>query len=443
VTSSESPVEPDVEKGEETLEPGTPFEFGLQHLTGDRQGHEEHFSVERISIGRGKNNHCSFDSEKERSVSHRHSEIRIEDSVAIIYDIGSLNGTYVNGRRVRRSPLVHGDEIGLGREGPRMRFLIGPGSSQGAATGGLPGKLAATAQEPQPLDLASMSGSRSLLDRKVVLTLAATVLALLLSGGFLFVDGLLGRIKNLEKEDPVTGNAGIGTKSGSGSPSPVTSMAPAVAAAGQRGAVIRLYGAILDESQRLVDHQVVGWGGVVTPSGVVTTHDVLSRMRRWFAREPLDPRYEKRLLAAPGGVFEFAVPIESVVRHPRATESEDANVVLLLLEEGRRLPRATTAPPSANDLRFFPPHESAQSLVARQLTDALKETAPANRARLIRFDAPAGFVPPPAGMPIFSGSDIVGLSLGRDVSGWAISSLPISELLRHAESATPELITSE
>ena len=48
--------------------------IALRHLTGHRKGMEERFTGTRISIGRGKNNHCSFDAERERSVSHRHCE---------------------------------------------------------------------------------------------------------------------------------------------------------------------------------------------------------------------------------------------------------------------------------------------------------------------------------------------------------------------------------
>ena len=32
-----------------------------------------------------------------------------------VVDLGSTNGTFVNGRRVRRSPLVHGDRLKVGR----------------------------------------------------------------------------------------------------------------------------------------------------------------------------------------------------------------------------------------------------------------------------------------------------------------------------------------
>jgi pSer/pThr/pTyr-binding forkhead associated (FHA) protein len=32
-----------------------------------------------------------------------------------VLDLRSTNGTFVNGRRVHRSPLAHGDRLGVGR----------------------------------------------------------------------------------------------------------------------------------------------------------------------------------------------------------------------------------------------------------------------------------------------------------------------------------------
>ncbi len=94
--------------------------FIVRHLTGSRRGSEERFAGGHVGIGRGRTNRIALDAELDRTVSARHAEIRAEGSALVLYDLGSLNGTYVNGRRVRRSELADGDEIGLGREGPRL-----------------------------------------------------------------------------------------------------------------------------------------------------------------------------------------------------------------------------------------------------------------------------------------------------------------------------------
>jgi hypothetical protein len=47
-------------------------------------------------------------------VSRRHAEVRLGADGASVVDLGSTNGTRVNGRRVASSPLRDGDHIGLG-----------------------------------------------------------------------------------------------------------------------------------------------------------------------------------------------------------------------------------------------------------------------------------------------------------------------------------------
>jgi hypothetical protein len=49
------------------------------------------------------------------TVSRRHAEIRRKDSGFHLEDVGSLNGTFVNRRRVESSPLSSGDEIQIGK----------------------------------------------------------------------------------------------------------------------------------------------------------------------------------------------------------------------------------------------------------------------------------------------------------------------------------------
>ena len=48
------------------------------------------------------------------SVSRRHAEIALRGGVCVVRDLGSCNGTWVNGRAVRRTRLRRGDELQLG-----------------------------------------------------------------------------------------------------------------------------------------------------------------------------------------------------------------------------------------------------------------------------------------------------------------------------------------
>ena len=61
----------------------------------------------------------------ERQVSRHHARIRQESGRLVLEDLGSKNGTFVNGHQVAGpTPLINGDEIWIGRSVARMRFLI-------------------------------------------------------------------------------------------------------------------------------------------------------------------------------------------------------------------------------------------------------------------------------------------------------------------------------
>jgi pSer/pThr/pTyr-binding forkhead associated (FHA) protein len=48
-------------------------------------------------------------------VSRHHAEIRVEDGEVVLVDLGSTNGTFVNGQPVRRIALTDGTRVTLGR----------------------------------------------------------------------------------------------------------------------------------------------------------------------------------------------------------------------------------------------------------------------------------------------------------------------------------------
>lgn len=54
------------------------------------------------------------------TVSRRHAELRFEDGRWLLRDLGSSNGTYVNGRWVAEAEVRPGDVIHLG--GCRLRW---------------------------------------------------------------------------------------------------------------------------------------------------------------------------------------------------------------------------------------------------------------------------------------------------------------------------------
>lgn len=73
------------------------------------------------SVGRHPEADIFFD---DVTVSRRHAEITRSGKAFEIVDQRSLNGTYVNGDRVDRSPLVNGAEVRIGKF--RLTFFVSP-----------------------------------------------------------------------------------------------------------------------------------------------------------------------------------------------------------------------------------------------------------------------------------------------------------------------------
>ncbi len=55
------------------------------------------------------------------AVSRRHAEIALRGGVCVVRDLGSCNGTWVNGRSVQRARLRRGDKLQLGETVIRVR----------------------------------------------------------------------------------------------------------------------------------------------------------------------------------------------------------------------------------------------------------------------------------------------------------------------------------
>ena len=48
------------------------------------------------------------------NISRRHAQVALDDGAVVVTDLGSTNGTFVNGRRVTRATVRPGDEITVG-----------------------------------------------------------------------------------------------------------------------------------------------------------------------------------------------------------------------------------------------------------------------------------------------------------------------------------------
>ncbi len=98
-------------------------EFRITH--GARAGASERFEKSVVSIGRHPMNDLRFDTNKDIDVSGRHAELRSVSGRHVLHDIGSTNGTFVNGVRVVAEQEVRdGDLLMFGANGPQATFHV-------------------------------------------------------------------------------------------------------------------------------------------------------------------------------------------------------------------------------------------------------------------------------------------------------------------------------
>lgn len=94
----------------------------LRQIKGADSGREFEFNQDLIRIGRMPDSDVNFDPEVDLDASGRHAEIRNEDGRYLLIDTGSRNGTWLNGQRIKHAALDIGDEIELGRGGPKLEI---------------------------------------------------------------------------------------------------------------------------------------------------------------------------------------------------------------------------------------------------------------------------------------------------------------------------------
>ena len=82
------------------------------------------------SLGRHPNNSIQL---LDKIVSKEHCILEQRDGGFVLRDLGSLNGTYVNGERVDRAVLTNGSEVRVGKF--RLNFFVSPADLPQAADG--------------------------------------------------------------------------------------------------------------------------------------------------------------------------------------------------------------------------------------------------------------------------------------------------------------------
>lgn len=100
----------------------------IDHVAGSRRGQRQEFeATARVRFGRHPECEVSFDPARDIDASSRHAELRAVDSGWVLVDLGSSNGTYVDGHRVTEHPVAAATPLGVefGPGGPRVRLFVG------------------------------------------------------------------------------------------------------------------------------------------------------------------------------------------------------------------------------------------------------------------------------------------------------------------------------
>jgi len=94
-------------------------------LSGARAGQVEAFRKGYIGLGRHPLSDVRFDAERDLDVSSRHAAIVRKTDGFVLQDLGSRNGTFVNGKQINGdTALKDGDVIGVGANGPALEFHV-------------------------------------------------------------------------------------------------------------------------------------------------------------------------------------------------------------------------------------------------------------------------------------------------------------------------------
>jgi pSer/pThr/pTyr-binding forkhead associated (FHA) protein len=89
-----------------------PREAMLVISRGPKSGHKFLLDQAVTTVGRHPDSDVLLD---DVTVSRRHAELRWTNGELRVVDVGSLNRSYVNGRAVESTVLVHGDELQFGK----------------------------------------------------------------------------------------------------------------------------------------------------------------------------------------------------------------------------------------------------------------------------------------------------------------------------------------
>ncbi len=106
----------------------------LEFLSGSLKGEVKKFDGKLVRIGRDPQGEVVLDYQKDPAVSFNHAVIETQNSRYELRDLGSTNGTLVNGKKITQQVLVDGDLIAFGLAGPQAKVRLETASDTSGAT---------------------------------------------------------------------------------------------------------------------------------------------------------------------------------------------------------------------------------------------------------------------------------------------------------------------
>lgn len=117
---------------------------------------EVQLTRDRSTIGRRPYNDIVIDN---LAVSGEHAVIHLNGGAATLEDLGSTNGTYVNGKAIKKQALVHDDTIEIGKY--KVKFLESEGNSVPMALSASPAAAPGAEGMPtEPAPVQTLEGPR-------------------------------------------------------------------------------------------------------------------------------------------------------------------------------------------------------------------------------------------------------------------------------------------
>lgn len=126
-------------------------DYFLQIISGVQVGRKIRIA-NGVTLGRNPENTICFSGPDGTLVSGKHAVIEKRGEILMLRDLGSTNGTFINGTQIAEHPLAIDEVISLGVSGPKMRMVerTGPSDSTTMKPVGNP-ILGVSSQEPRQL----------------------------------------------------------------------------------------------------------------------------------------------------------------------------------------------------------------------------------------------------------------------------------------------------